>query len=172
MSKHITIPFSYLGFYRAATWLEDYTKYRLPKYIRNLIDFMCKEGENWAINELERIDTGNTLTTIYGYRQGDKGVIVANGAAIWIEFGTGVAHNGEGYNYPGKVPEGIVPHGTFGKHHGSNKDGWFYPDPEGEFEFGGETYSWTLGIPSNPFMYRTAEMLKRECGNIAKEVFK
>ena len=172
MSKHITVPFSAAGLERAADWLEEYQKRTLPKNIVELVSRMCRTGEVWAISLINRVDTGNTISTIHGYRNGDKGVIVANGAAIWIEFGTGVYYNGTGYNYPGKIPDGIAAHGTWGEGHGSQMNGWFYPDPNGQYVFNGETYSHTLGMPSNPFMYTTAQMLKRECPQMAKEVFR
>ena len=165
MSKSITIPFSQAGLERAADWLEDYAKRTLPKNCVALISRMCRTGEVWAMTLMDHIDTGETLSTIHGYRNGDKGVIVANGAAIWIEFGTGVAKNGSGYNYPGEIPEGIVPHGTFGKGHGSQLNGWWYKGDDGE-------YHHTMGMKANYFMYNTARMLKRECPEMAKEVFK
>ena len=164
MSKHITIPFSSSGFYRAATWLEDYVKYRLPKYVTKLIDKMCAEGENWAVNYMGHIDTGETLTSIAGYRNGDKGVIVAGGNAVWIEFGTGVAYNGEGYNYPVPI-EGIVGHGEYGEGWGLNYAGWWYKGEDGE-------YHHTMGIPAQRFMWNTRQMLIKECPDLAKEVFK
>lgn len=164
MAKHITIPYSESGFYRAATWLEDYAKYRLPKYCLQLIDSMCKVGEDYAINNLTRIDTGETLTSIAGYRNGDKGVIVAGGAAIWIEFGTGVYYNGAGYDYPIPV-DGIVGHGEYGWGYGSNPNGWFYKNEDGEWKH-------TRGLPAGHFMYNAMQSLRRDCPDLAKEVFK
>ena len=164
MSKHITIPWSSSGLYRAATWLEDYAKYKLPKYCTKLIEQMCKEGENWAINFLGHIDTGETLASISGYRNGDHGVIVAGGNAIWLEFGTGVRYNGAGYNYPVPV-EGIVGHGEFGLGHGADPNGWWYYGDDNEVHH-------TYGIPAVRFMWSTVQELKRSAPELAKEVFK
>lgn len=114
---------------------------------------------------MDHIDTGNTLSTIHGYRNGNNGVIVANGAAIWIEFGTGVYADGQ-TDHPllGRV-NGIVGHGEYGKGHGADPNGWWYPGDDGEWHH-------TYGIKANYFMYNTAQMLKRECPQMAKEVFK
>ena len=164
MSKVLKTDLSSQGLEQIADFLEDYATTVLPKNCDLLIDEMCKKGEDWAINGLGHIDTGETLTTIMGYREGNTGLIVANGAAIWIEFGTGVTYNGAGYNYP-KAVDGIVGHGEFGEGNGANIHGWFYIGNDGEAHH-------TYGIPANHFMYNTAQALKSEYWRIAREVFK
>lgn len=175
--RTIKVPFSQDGLNKAADWLEDYAKRTLPKNIAALIGQMTRQGESWAINLMGHIDTGETLSSIHGIRNGNKGVIVAGGNAVWIEFGTGVYAPGQ-TDHPllGQV-EGIVPHGTYGKGHGASPNGWWYPDPEGTLELEDEEtgekkrYSHTMGIPANMFMYNTAQMLKREFPQMAKEIF-
>lgn len=165
MAKSITVPLSKSGIDKAATWLEDYARRTLPKNCVDLISRMCRTGEVWAMTLMNHIDTGNTLSTIRGYRNGNKGVIVANGAAIWIEFGTGVVANKGSKPHPKAAELGMSPWGTYGKGHGASFNGWWYKGDDGE-------YHHTMGMPANRFMYNTAQMLRRECPAMAKEVFK
>lgn len=171
MPKVIQVQLYQQSLEKAAQWLEDYAKNALPKYCKDLISLMCKRGEDFAVNSVGHIDTGNTLTTIAGYRRGDKGVIIAGGAAIWIEFGTGVARNFGSAPHPKAAELGMSPWGTFGKGHGASFNGWYYPDETGPYEYEGKRYSHTLGIPANHFMYNTAQELKRACPEMAREVF-
>lgn len=166
MSKVITVPLSEEGLNRAADWLEDYAKRILPKNARALVSRMVGQGEQWAINEMGHIDTGNTVASIIGYRNGDKGVIVAGGASVWIEFGTGVVANSGSEPHPKATELGMSPWGTYGKGHGASFNGWWYEDPEGS-----GIYHHTMGIPANHFMYNTAQTLRRECPDWAKEIF-
>lgn len=171
MSKVLYVPLSVEGLNQAADWLTNYANRTLPKNCVDLISRMTRTGETWAMTLLDHIDTGETLSTIHGYRNGDKGVIVANGAAIWIEFGTGVVANQGNEPHPKAAELPISPWGTYtwygnisGLPHGGDPNGWWYKGDDGE-------YHHTYGIPSNRFMYRTAQMLRRECPQMAKEVF-
>ena len=170
--RTIQVRCSSAGMEEAAKWLDNYAHRILPKNVVALISQMTRTGEVWALTLMGHIDTGTTLSTIHGYRNGDRGVIVANGAAIWIEFGTGVVANEGVEPHPkaGQIP-GIVPIGTFGKGYGSSRNGWYYPDPNGKYVHNGQRFSHTYGIPANRFMYRTAEMLKQQCPEMAKEIF-
>lgn len=172
MPKVISVPFTKEGLDKLAKFLNDYADNYLPKKVNNLISVMCKRGESWAINMVGHIDTGETLSSIHGYRRGNKGVIVAGGNAIWIEFGTGVVANRGNAPHPKMAELGMSPWGTYGKGHGASLNGWYYPDENGTHEFDGQKYSHTMGIPSNRFMYNTAQMLKVAFPELAKEVFK
>lgn len=124
---------------------------------KNMRDFMKEValyGAEQAANYLSHVDTGETLGSIT-YSYGDHTASVyAGGNAIWIEFGTGVTNS----DYPYPLPEGIVPHGEYGKKHGANPDGWWYPDEIAKSESGngyesqGATWHHTYGIEPNPFM--------------------
>ena len=129
-----------------------------------LIDEMVKQGEDYAINSLAHIDTGETLSSIMGYRNGNKGVIVAGGNAIWIEFGTGVKNNGSVGSSPHPKGEELgMKIGTYGDGKGANPNGWWYFD-DGELKH-------TFGIKANMFMYKTSLELQRVCPELAREVF-
>jgi len=138
----------------------------LPRKIETLIAAMVAYGEDYAINEVGHIDSGETLESIKGYRNGNKGVIVAGGNAIFLEFGTGIRYNG---------PAGSSPHpmgselgmtiGEYGKGKGGNPGGWWYYDESGAVKH-------TYGIPATMFMYKTARELERIAPELAREVFK
>lgn len=163
MAKVLTVPLSVEGLIQAAQWLENYADSVLPKKCEELLSKMLREGEITAkIYLVPHIDTGQTNSTIMGYREGNSGMILAGGAAVWVEFGTGVYAPGQ-VDYPIPV-NGIVGHGEYGEGHGADPNGWYYKDKFGEWKH-------TYGIPASMFMYNTAQMLRRECHRMAKEVF-
>lgn len=165
-TKRIAVSATPEGIEKAVAWLEDY-KNQLNDKVNALVGNMLREGEVTARIFLTHFDTGETQASILGYREGNHGMIVAGGNAIWIEFGTGVYAPGQ-TEYPIQV-DGIVPHGQYGKGHGADPNGWYYPLFEGDPK---SPWKHTYGIPANMFMYNTAQMLRKEYGRMAKEVFK
>lgn len=164
MPKVITITANRAGFDRAADLLDIYAKRTLPKKVTELINRMCKEGEMTAKMLLMHVDTGETLSSIIGYREGDTGIILVGGKAVWIEFGTGVYAPGQ-VTYPKEYrDDGIVGHGEWGEKHGADPNGWYYKNEFGEWRH-------TYGIPANMFMYNTTQMLVRQYAQMAKEIF-
>lgn len=161
-TKSITVSLSENGLDAAVAWLEGYSK-RLEKHITELINKMLDEGETYAANTLGHIDTGETLSTIMGYREGNTGILSVGGNAVWIEFGTGVAYNSE--MHPKAAELGMSPHGTYGAGYGANPDGWYYYDENRQ------RWRHTKGIPQNRFFYNTAQMLRKEYKRMAQEVF-
>ena len=111
----------------------------------------------------KHVDTGETLNSIQFNREGSTGTVSAGGAAVWIEFGTGVVRNGGG-GHPKKGEFGMSDWGTYGQGHGADPNGWWYPSRDG--------YSHTWGIEMNPFMYSTSQDIRRYLRRTAKEVFK
>lgn len=163
MSRILEVELSQAGLEKAARWLENYAKGHIPKSANELVGKMCQEGEAFAIMEETHIDTGETVSTIHGYRNGNKGVIVAGGSAIWIEFGTGVARNtGTGHPRAGEL--GMSPWGTYGQGKGASPNGWWYKGDDGK-------YHHTYGMPMTPFMYNTAQMMRKDAPKWAKEIF-
>lgn len=147
-------------------------KTSLQSKITSLVRQMCLEGEDYAINALGHVDTGETLSSIHGelmggYRNGQRGVIIAGGAAVWIEFGTGVHYNGAAGSSPHPLGTTVQPPhliGTYGAGHGADPDGWLYRDESGEWHK-------TKGIPANMFFYETVKQLERRYPDLAREVF-
>ena len=123
-------------------------KKSLPDVMAKLIKEVVELGVERAELYLAHIDTGETYQSIHGEYTKDWGEVSVGGAAIWIEFGTGITKEG----YPYELPPGIVEHGEYGAGKGANPNGWWYPDPIGEAEGYGQVYVHTMGIASNPFM--------------------
>lgn len=165
MAMKISIALSEKSIGDAIKRLNAY-KRDLNRKIQALIAAMVQYGEDYAINEVGHVDTGETLATIRGYRNGNKGVIVAGGAAVFLEFGTGIRHN---------TPAGTSPHpkgaelgmtiGEYGKGQGANPGGWWYYDSAGQIRH-------TYGVAANLFMWRTARELERVAPELAREVFR
>ena len=161
--KKIVISLSDQSINSALKELQAYKK-ELSRKVNQIIDLMCKYGEDYAINQVGHVDSGETVSSIHGYRQGNKGVIVAGGNAVWLEFGTGVRYNGSAGSSPHPVGEelGMVI-GEYGLKHGANPNGWWYYD--------GEQAKHTYGVKANMFMWKTARELERVAPELAKEVF-
>lgn len=141
-------------------------KKRINRKLEELIQMMCNNGEEYAYQYLTHVDTGETIASIMGYRQGTHGVITVGGAAVWIEFGTGVIHNqGTDHFHDNRKELGISDWGTYGDGHGSDPNGWYYYDRNGKKRH-------TEGIPMEPFMQNTAERLYEEFTKTAEKVFK
>lgn len=148
--------------------LEDYKKF-IQNRVIHLIEQMCRDGEDYAAAGMTHYATGITSGSIIGFRDGNRGVIEAGGAAIWIEFGTGVVKN------PGEDPyhdraelsaQGttIYEWGEYGEGHGADPGGWYYLHDDGHVYH-------TYGIPMQPFMHNAAEKLAAEFEATAKKVF-
>ena len=163
MPKKITIQLSEESIKAAIKELKAY-KRDIARKVEKLIDLMVQYGEDYAINQVGHVDSGETLSSIHGYRDGNKGVIVAGGNAVWLEFGTGVRHNGSvgGSPHPKGAEFGMTI-GEYGQGKGSNPSGWWYYD--------GDKVKHTYGIEANLFMWRTARELERVAPELAREVF-
>ena len=157
-------------------------KKEIERKTRELIKSMVRDGEKIARRNIaDHHFTGLTENSIQGYRSGNHGIIIAGEAAIWLEFGTGVAKNSK--SYPKQV-NGIVPHGQYGKGKGANPNGWYFSLPEAEAEayvarYGGkvihtksgDTLVHTTGVQATYFMYNTAMELRTTLERRAKEIY-
>lgn len=77
--------------------------------------------------------------------------VYAEGKEVcFVEFGAGVHFNGDGGNYLGNRPEGVVGIGEYGKGHGQ-QNAWGMPD-------GGVTY----GTPASNAMYFTTQDMREK----------
>lgn len=132
-----------------------------------LVQSLGEEGAAAADRYLEHEDTATTRNSIQFTHEGSSGTVSVGGAAVWIEFGTGVKRNGgtAGVYVHEKAQElGVAAIGTYGKQHGADPNGWWYPSKDG--------YSHTFGIESNPFMYMASQDMRRDLLDLAREVFK
>jgi len=162
----ITAKLSASSLERAAKQLRKYAESindKSEKLVRELGEF----GVDNAINEIVHIDTGETINSIQYEHNGTSGRIVAGGAAVWIEFGTGVRYNGAvgSYAHEKAAELGMSPIGCYGQGNGANENGWWYIGEDGKRHH-------TFGIASTPFMYNTSKELRRELKDIAKDVFR
>lgn len=146
----------------AANQLRKYAK-SLDKKSKRLVDDLGKAGVEYANMYLQHDDTGETRNSIQYSRNVDIGVISVGGAAVWIEFGTGVLANAGNSPHPKKDEVGAVGWGEYG--HGLGNGYWWFINREGKKK-------WTSGIPMNPFMYQTSESLRQEIVDKAREAFK
>jgi HK97 gp10 family phage protein len=98
------------------------------------------------------VDFGDLRDSIKYEVKGEKVTISATEEYLgFVEFGFGAKGDG---------------HPSIEVSSYSDREGWiYYDDKRGEFRF-------SSGQPSNPFMWRTAQALKEEIPQIAKEVFK
>ena len=161
--KKITIQLSEASINQAIKELKAY-KREIARKVQKLIDLMVQHGEDYAINQVGHVDSGETLSSIHGYRDGNKGVVVAGGNAIWLEFGTGVRHNGAQGSSPHPVGAELgMTIGEYGQGKGASPNGWWYYD--------GDAVKHTYGIPANMFMWHTARELERVAPELAKNIF-
>lgn len=103
-------------------------------------------------------DKGDLMNGIISRYDGKIGLVVSTAKhSVFCEFGTGVV--GSGSPHPNVAILGwkydINNHGELG---------WWYPADDG-------TYHWTAGMPSRPYMYETAKMLRQFIVPLAKEAF-
>ena len=118
--------------------------------------------------DLVPIQTGEALNSITAYfdSENNRGVIQAGGYCKYIEFGTGVL--GLGSQHPSPEYLAIM---QWAYNSGATifttkdgREGWYYPTDDGSWRF-------TQGMPSRPFMFETAQYLKKEASRVAREVF-
>ena len=120
----------------------DKIKDELPFVMANLMKEVAEYGQKQAQLYLQHFDTGETFDSITYEYTPTSATVRAGGAAIWIEFGTGITK----MPYPYALPPGIEPHGMYGKGNGLKLEGWSYWDKDQQ------AYVHTWGIHSNPFM--------------------
>lgn len=116
-----------------------------------------------GVYDFDSVDAFGTYESIATYQPGKlSGSISAGKDAVWIEFGTGVMSNW-GSPHPKKAACGMVGWGEYGKGHGADVNGWYYPTYPG--------WKHTFGTTMNPFMYHASKYMKSQIVDIAREVF-
>lgn len=161
-------PFSIESIDNALALLSTFTESTLDKVDR-LIEEMVTEGEHISMILCLPAETGDTQMSITreskvtGLRHNRYGYIIAGGAAIWLEFGTGVYYPD---NYPGTKPSGIVGRGEYGQKKGSTGKPWaYYDEKQGRIRV-------THGLPARAFMWHTATYLRNHFPELARKVWK
>lgn len=94
-------------------------------------------------------------------------VIASGETVLFIEFGTGVT------NPTLTEPSGLTyQHGTYGKGHGADPNGWVYVGEQGNAgkPLGGDAYK-TTGNPPARAMYDASKDMREELARIFREEF-
>ncbi len=146
--------------------LEKYKK-SLEYKVDQLVHLLTNLGIEKA-RDLVPIDTGVAQASIVGYVSDEDGIgiIRAGGYCKYIEFGTGV--KGQNSKHPSPEYLAIM---KWAYNSGATifttkdgREGWYYPADDGTWRF-------TEGMPSRPFMYETAQYLRKEAHKLAEGVF-
>jgi hypothetical protein len=152
--------------------VELYSK-DLQKKAEIFVDKLAEDVKYNAEKELiNHVYTGETFDSLRIDKLDKVGVytrnILVGGAAVWLEFGTGVvANNCSPGDFVHQMPgvyfkiKGI---GTYGKGHGADPNGWYYPDEAGEWHH-------TYGIPATMFMWRSAQTTRAKIPEMARRFF-
>lgn len=143
-------------------------KRAIHKQAEELTQLLTNLGVEKA-RDLVPVDTGVAQSSIIGYIDDAEGIgiIRAGGYCKYIEFGTGV--RGRESPHPSAEYKAIM---QWAYNSGATifttkngKEGWYYPVGDGTWRF-------TEGMPSRPFLYETAQYLRKEAKRLAREVFK
>lgn len=103
-------------------------------------------------------DSGELVNGIDSAYKKGKGYVKSEAPhSAFCEFGTGVV--GQGSQHPEPAPGWVYDVNAHGE------EGWWYYDENGEKR-------WTKGMPSRPYMYDTAQMLRSRVEETAKELIK
>lgn len=142
--------------------LDDYTKRvdELPsKVVKRLAEDGAKQSQEIAMY-MNAYDSGELVNGIISETSGNKGKIISTAPhSAFVEMGTGIVGK-ENPNQNGSIPGWVYDvneHGEAGWTYFNEKDG---------------KYHWTKGMPSRPFMYDTAQILKEAVPDIVKDEFK
>ena len=168
MAKALEIKVS--GVDEAIRMLERYQKTfqtRVELFMKKLTDYGVEKATEEVL-KMDAVFTGELVNSIHSteIESNAERVIFAVEAdsehAIYVEMGTGII--GATTPYPGKLPA-IYAQGKTIRKTADGRYGWYYLGGDGKWYF-------TEGMPSRPFMYETAQYLRKEAQKIASEVFK
>lgn len=171
MAKKIVCGISSRDFGKAANEVRKYQEELIIR-VKALTNALCDYGVVIArslLIELDAIDKGNLVNSVSAYYDPttNTGFVRVNcDYAVFVEFGTGV--RGASSPYIGDAINKVAYRYGDGTHYvmlADGRIGWFYPADDGTFKF-------TEGMPSRPFMYDTAQELRRRYLELAREVFK
>lgn len=164
MARKIKCNLSCSSIQNAITELMEYRREFSDK-VQQLIDRMISEGEQYAMSAAVQYVSDEQLSvSVYGYRSGDKGFIVADGEAVFLEFGAGVYYNGAvGTSPHPKGQEFGFTIGSYGLGQGANPEGWDWQEADG--------WHHSRGTQANLFMWNTAKWLRENYPDWARELF-
>ena len=169
--KAIKVRLSAEGVKQAVQELREYQA-KVQAAASAIVAALASAGEEFAVAAvLPFAETGQLASSIKAETSGNVGFVKCScGYAVYVECGTGI--KGAGSPHPDTAILGwkydINQHGELG---------WWYPTDNADpnpYKYtakNGTTYAWTRGMPSRPFMYETAQMLRASVIPIARSVF-
>lgn len=141
-------------------YLEAYAK-RLEKLGENMTQELTETGVMLAQQNaayMDIYDSGELVDGIDSSYKRNKGYVESNAPhSAFCEFGTGIV--GQSTQHPEPAPGWKYDVNAHGE------DGWWYYDDYGR-------RMWTKGMPSRPYMYDTARMMRGRIAQMAKELLK
>lgn len=143
--------------------LKQVEKYRekVESASTELVTMLTEQGVSIAklnASHMNIYDSGELMNNIDSRYDGKIGKIVSGAAhSAFCEFGTGVV--GKESQHPDPPPGWVYDVNEHGE------EGWWYYNDQGEKR-------WTKGMPSRPYMYDTARMLRNLVGPMGEEVMK
>lgn len=179
--RTISVRLSASGVRQAISELRDYQA-KVQAAAENIVKALCEAGEQYALAAvLPFSQTGQLASGIKSEVGGNVGYVKCScGYAVYVEFGTGI--KGAGSPHPDmailgwRIEDGsAVPNWKY-DHKGHGNLGWWYltdssdPNPYKYQAKNGTLYAWTKGMPSRPFMYETAQMLRASVIQTARSV--
>lgn len=128
------------------------------KLVKRLTEYGVEEAKNYALY-MNAYDSGELVNGIIAeYREGKGYIVSTSPHSAFVEMGTGIRgkQDPNPYNYlPGWTYD-VNEHG---------EDGWFYVGKDGKRH-------WTKGMPHRPYMYETAQALKKSAAWVAEKELK
>ena len=175
MRKHvIAVKLTEIGIDHAIKELEEYKKSlsrkcdELRNEIAKRIRDIAQEGFSNAISDDLLDGSGGSVkaeVTVEIREDGDTSVVFTDGEdAIWVEFGSGVYHNGSVGNSPHPKGAGLgYTIGGYGKGNGAKRV-WGFRDEDGELKL-------THGAPAQMPMWKAVLSVIDDIDDMAKEIF-
>jgi len=157
---NIDIELSEESIENAIRQIEDYEQ-KLHEKTSDFVKEVAKDVQTSAAAVLaQHVWTGQTLASLHVRDYKDSkyqstSVVKVGGAAVWLEFGTGVVTNNSsvgGYVHPMGAQLGVCGLGTYGQGHGA--------DPNFH------------GIPATLFMWNSAQSAKRNIEGLARRIWR
>ena len=164
MNRTITVDLSVSGIDRAIREVERF-KTDVLNATNSLCEMLVEEGVSDAKIQLYSFSpiavyTGELEDSIHGYYDPDKHVGFIYTMCLYaafVEYGTGIVGQSLPHPNPQEWEYDINNHGL---------NGWiYYNGRDGKFH-------WTKGFKSRPFMYNTAQDLRRVIGQLAQIAFR
>lgn len=129
-----------------------------PELVKRLTEEGTQQAKEMAMY-MNAYDSGELVNGIVGSYQGNSGLIESTAPhSGYVEFGTGIKGKENQHPNPGLAnwKYDVNEHG---------EAGWWYWGDDGQWH-------WTKGMPSRPYMYDTATILKQSVPYVAEEVLK